>query len=202
MSFNPAIPEVGNFTLNSYRQIRTNFNVINRAFADNHIGLTSDQQFAGLHSVVTFNPQAAMTAPVTSSVQVGLYNQLVGNSPNLFFAPSSSQTPIQLTYETLKSDRSDTQYTFMAGPFIVYAGAFRDQNASSSPIAVSLSPGSKLIYVNVQMANITAIVGTVIKTASVTDLSGTTFNIRVPAYMPFAGIPDKYDVYYFAVGLP
>lgn len=186
-------------TLNSFNQIRTNFQSINAAFADNHVGLTADPKFSGMHSIVTMQPQSGVLAPVTTSSQIGLFNRLVSGQPNLFFAPGSSQTPIQLTYSSIKADSSADQYTFMAGPFIIYGGKITGLTNASQGQTKTLTPGSSLIYVDLTMANPGATYPALpLKSAVPTGISGTSFNISFQAYAGTA----TFDIYYFAIGLP
>ena len=120
MSYNSSIPKSTDPILQSQRQLLANFQAINNAFSTNHVGLTKDPLVAGMHDVLTLRPQAG--DPTTSASQIAIYNKLVGGTPEMFYAPNSSQTPIQLTYPSIKSDSSTTQYTFMAGPFVIYGG--------------------------------------------------------------------------------
>jgi hypothetical protein len=125
MSFNPNIPQPGDFMNPSGFQMQANFTEINDAFIKNHIGFTSPN--AGKHTTLKFSVQPN---PTTSSTQVSLFTKLVSGKPQLFFAPPSSATPIQMTYESistgLQSSNPDVylpdQYSFMAGPFIIYMG--------------------------------------------------------------------------------
>jgi len=189
MSFyNVNIPQGTDPTLQSASQLRANFQAINAAFADNHIGLTQDPELAGMHSQLTLRPQGGN--PVTSATQIAIYQKLVAGVPELFYAPSSSQTPIQMTYPSIKADSSNTQYSFAAGPFIIYGGFIP---AAINGQTVTLTPGTTLIHVDLTIANL-PVKPNFITMAAPTSIAGTTFTISFPGGLT---IP----IYYFAVGI-
>lgn len=197
-SFNPNIPQPTDKILQSFYQLRGNFNAINSVFGVNHVALTQDTTISGMHTVLTLRPQTA--DPTTSADEIALYNKLVTyagkNIPNLFFAPNSSQTPIQMTYPSIKSDDSDTQYTFMAGPFIIYGGLLKNLTQANNGQLITLTPGTTLIYVDLTVAN--AVIGPlIIGMAIPVNISGTSFNIN---FQPI-GIGEKFDLYYLAIGI-
>jgi hypothetical protein len=194
MSYNPNIPQTTDSTLQSFNQLRANFQQINNSFATNHVGLTQDASIAGMHSALTLRPQAA--DPTTSATEIGIYNKLVSGIPNLFFAPNSAQTPIQMSYPSIKADYSVTQYTFVAGPFIIYAGRVNGLTNASQGQTVTLTPGSQLIYVDLTMLN-AKISGLNQKMATPTNVSGTSFNISFQSF-----VTGTFDIFYFAIGLP
>lgn len=189
MSYNVNIPTVTDKILQSFGQLRANFRAINNAFADNHVGLTQNDSISGMHTVLTLR---TVTDPATSASQIALYNKVVSSIPAIFFRPSSNQTPIQLTYPSIKADSSDTQYSFVAGPFIVYGGFL--SNVSQNQL-VTLTPGTNLRSVDLVVAN-PSVAPTVLAMAIPVNIVGTSFNIRFQALVP----PEKLDVYYFAVG--
>jgi hypothetical protein len=169
--------------------LRANFRAINNAFADNHVGLTQDNEFSGKHSILTLRTVAD---PATNATQIAIYNKLVAGIPALFFRPSVNQPPIQMTYPSIKADSSNTQYSFVAGPFIVYGGFLANVTNGQ---AVNLSPGTNLRSVDLIVAN-PKIGVQEIAMAAPTNIVGTSFNIE---FQPFA--PGfKIDIYYFAVG--
>lgn len=187
MSYNANIPIITDPILQSSRQIKANFQAISNAFANNHSGLTTDQLFYGKHTVLILRPQTG--DPTTSATQIALYNKLVSTVPNIFFRPNSNQTPIQMTYSSLKADSSDTQYSFVAGPFIIYGGKIA---SPSNGQVVNLAPGFALIHVDLTITNNNSGVLGVTPTAIV----GNTFTI---SFTPPAS--GTFDVFYFAIGI-
>lgn len=197
--YNNAIPQAGDFRQVSQQQIKSNFQSINTVWANNHAALTdADQTFQGMHDVLTMRPQ--MSDPITAAGQVALYNKLVSSIPELFFRPQSNATPIQLTYPSLQTDLQSTnpnvyyqqQYTFAAGPFVIYGGLIK--NASKGQV-VTLSPSSTLIYVGLTTANF---VGSPSATKSTipTNITGSAFTITCQTF----AVGTTFDVYYIAIG--
>ncbi len=201
MSFNPNIPIITDPILQSYFQIRANFQAINAAFASNHAALNREASTAGNHTILAMQPTAD---PVTSASQVALYNKIVSAIPQLFYRPNSSQTPIQLTYSSISTGLASAdpdvyntdQYTFIAGPFIVYGGLLT--NISDGQV-VNLSPGTTLIYVDLTAANVKGFGTTILSSPIPTLISGTSFTIRNQAFTPSA--TRNMDAYYFAIGI-
>ena len=191
MSYNPNIPLGTDAILVSQPQIKANYQVINNAFANNHNSAAGDATTAGLHTTLTLRPQSG--DPTTAADQIALYNKLVSSIPELFFRPNSNQTPIQLTYPSIKTDSSATQYTFMAGPFIVYGGSVVNPTNGQT---VTLTPGSNLLYVGLTTSNFSGTAGA-LNTAVPTSISGTSFNITFQT--SFATLPAT--VYYLAIGV-
>lgn len=198
MSFNPNIPLGTDKILISAKQIRSNFQSINSAFRDNHQALTSDPSIAGMHNVLTMQQQSG--DPATSATQVALYNKSDGIAPELFFRPNSNQTPIQLTYSSIKSDSTDTQYSFMAGPFIIYIGKI---TAPTNGQLITLLPTSTLVFVNLNATNFSG------KISSIADVPfspfpstivANTFILKYPGYVTTQGL--TMDVFYIAIGKP
>lgn len=193
MSFNVNIPVVTDPILLSAFQLRANFQAIASAFASNHLRLNDNPDTAGKHRVFTFRPQNS--DPATSADQVALYNKLVSSVPQLFYRPNNSQTPIQLTYDSIKVDSSENQYTFIAGPFIVYGGILRNITVGQ---VVNLSPGTTLLYVDLQAANVSSSFPkfTVLPGPIPTNITGTQFTIYNQAFTT-----GHLDAYYFAIGV-
>ena len=202
MSFNPNAPQVTDPLLQSYSQLRSNFQDINNAFADNHVGLTQDPLIAGMHNSLILRRQ--LGDPTTSSTQTALYNKIVNNIPQLFFRPNSSQTPIQLTYQSIQTGLQSTkpdvyypqQYSFIAGPFIVYGGIIE---SPSNGQPVTLSPSSTLIYVDLIATNSTLKPSSRSATTNATNLTGSSFIIGDPS-LPSTAL--NFDIYYLAIGKP
>lgn len=163
---------------------------MNSAFSDNHALLTQDQTILGMHNALTLRPQAA--DPATTVDQTAIYNKLDANTvPELFFRPNNSQTPIQMTFPSIKADSTATQYSFVAGPFIIYGGLITNPTLNQ---VVTLTPGTTLIYVDLIMTGIT-LPGFFVPMAVPTNITGTSFTISFEniAHPPF-------NLYYFAVG--
>lgn len=192
MSFNPNIPLVTDFMVQSQQQCKANFQSIFNAFAQNHKALNQENQ--GMHNALTFRQQPD---PVTSSSQVALYTKAVGGIPNLFFAPGSSATAIQLTYPSISTGLQSTnpdvylpqQYTFVAGPFVVYGGLLKSVNNGSTTI---LTPTSTLIYAGLVMVSNT--IG--ILQYGIPQISGSSFTVQYATNSN----PNKPDFYYLAIG--
>lgn len=179
MTYNSSIPLNTDYMVNSQIQIKSNFQSISNVFSKNHVALNTAQQ--GMHNTLTFRPQTV--DPTTSPTQVSLYTKTVGSSVELFFAPSSSQTPIQLSYPSISTGLASMdpdvfltqQYTFIAGPFVVYTGNLQVADGFSQ----TLTPTTTLIYVGLvivdsgQGADKTA--------ACATNVSGSSFTVRYSA---------------------
>lgn len=199
MTFNPNIPTINDKILQSYFQLRANFQTINAAFAENHASLTQDPSVAGMHTVLEFQP--VNSDPTTSASEIALYNKLVSSVPELFFRPSSDQTPIQMTYPSLQtglqSENPDvyfpTQYSFIAGPFIVYGGVL---TAITNGQNVTLTPGTNLLYVDctIKKTNHSFLFGVNVIPI---NIAGTTFTLKFEALK--AG--ESIDIYYLAIGM-
>ena len=177
--------------LKSQGQIRANYQAINAVFAENHAALNSE--FEGMHNLLNFRPQTI--DPTTSATQIALFTKLVASNPMLFYAPSSSQTPIQLTGTSLSTGLvstnpdvyKDEQYSFLPGPFIFYAGK---RTGVTNGQIITLTPTSTLKFANVWS----------IYTDKVDDrsfvfaLAGSTFTIGTNN--------AAQDIYYIAIGQP
>lgn len=200
MAYNVNIPVGTDPILQSAAQIRANFQTINQVFAENHVPLTADKSIVGMHNIVVFRNQTGGD-PTTTANQIALYNKLVSTIPNLFFRPSNNQTAIQLTYPSIVNTGL-TQYSFMAGPFIIFYGFI---SIPTNGQIVTLSPGSSLIYADLTMSYLNPNPGTGVApaTAAATLLNtpANSFTIRYPTGFTFASNPNG-GVFYFAVGLP
>lgn len=198
MSFNPNIPQTTEFILQSFSQLRANFQSIDNAFSSNHASMSGNEDIAGKHTIVTLRPQSG--DPTTGANQTALYTKIVSSVSNLFFAPNNSQTPIQLTYPSIirinGPGLNQTHQYFMAGPFLVYGGFI---NNPTNNQLVTLSPGSSLIYVDLTIGfyNKPPILFPI--TVAPTNVAGMSFNISYPTGLPTS---TKFGVYYLAIGLP
>lgn len=172
--------------LQSQGQIKANFQAINSAFAQNHSALNQPTQ--GMHDLLLFRSQTS--DPVTSATQIALYTKLVSTFPCLFFMPNSTQTPIQLTYPSIKVDSTNTQYSFVAGPFVIYGGVI---NAAVQNQLVILTPFTTLKYVGLvaQTLNQNPVF---FQYVCATNIIGNSFNIQ------FSSASAPLNVSYLAIG--
>jgi hypothetical protein len=139
-----------------------------------------------MHDMVTFQPQNS--DPATSASQIALYTKLISAIPQLFYRPTNSQTPIQMTFESLLTDGSFAQYSFVAGPFIVYFGKL--VGVSDGQVIV-LTPGTTLLYIDLTYSSPLGV-----KPPVATDLVGNSFTLN--ASVAGGGV---FDVFYFALGV-
>lgn len=191
MSFNSNIPQGTDAMIKSQGQIRSNYQSINSVFSENHVQM--NQKMQGMHALLNFRPQTIN--PTTSATQIAIFTKLVNTIPMLFYAPSSSQTPIQLTYPSLSTGLQSTkpdvylpdQYSFIAGPFVVYGGKIT--GAVTGQIKV-LAPTTTLLYASVK---------TIFKVdgdrSTVSAITLSSFTIAL------AGSASQ-DIYYLAIGKP
>jgi len=190
MSFNSAIPQATSKRVISQKQIAANFTEIFNAFAKNHSPL-GNQDLQGKHNILILRPQAV--DPATTATQVAIYNKKVAGIPNLFFRPNNSQTPIQMTYPSIGTSSAPiyaaTQYSFVAGPFVVYTGII--SNPANGAL-VTVSPATTLRYVGLGVKDFT---GTVVGGAAATNIAGSSFNINFQVQ-----IGATRDIYYLAIG--
>jgi hypothetical protein len=192
MSFNSSIPLGTDAMIKSQGQLRSNFQAINAVFSENHVMMNQDEQ--GMHNMLNFRPQTI--DPTTSATQIALYTKLISSIPMLFFAPSSSQTPIQLTAPSISTGLQSTnpdvykadQFSFIAGPFIVYGGLIT--GATNGQVKI-LSPPSTLLY-----ANVLSIFKKDDSLSIVTAILASSFTIGLSPNTP------AQDIYYFAIGKP
>ncbi len=194
MSYSSSIPNASDPRAQSQGQINANFQAINSVWAVNHANLTGEAT-QGQHDVLTFRPES--NDPTTTANQVALYNKLVSGIPELFFRPKSNATPIQLTYPTVTTGVTAQQQSFVAGPFIIYAGFLRPVGGITNGQVVTLANGTTLLYVNVTQAVATStnVVTSVI--ANTYNTPANSFTIRFVAN-PTIKIPV---LYYFAIGV-
>lgn len=184
MSFNASVPAAGDLTVVSQAQIRANFQAINQTFSNNHIPLTGDNP-QGQHVVLKFQPQSA--DPDTAADQVSLYTKLVSSVPAIFFRPEGNATPIQLTYPSISTGDSLTQqYSFIAGPFVIYGGKFTGVTNGQTKI---LSPTTTLIHVGLTSLTFTG------SSVIPINITGSQFDVK------FQATVSSVDIYYFAVGI-
>lgn len=187
MSFNAAIPIGTDPMIKSQIQTRANFQAMNAVFGQNHVPFNQDNSISGMHSVINFREQTV--DPTTSAAQIGLYTKNVSGSPALFFAPSSSQTPIQMTYPSINTSPTlAQQQTFVAGPFVVYCGYLTGVNNGA---AITPTPTSNLIYVGLMVAQGNPRLGI----NAIGVISGSSFTIQFPG-------PGGQTIWYLAIGKP
>ena len=183
--------------LQSQPQIRANFQAINSVFSENHEDL--NQEFQGYHNLLDLYKQ--VSDPVTAADQTAVYTKAVSGNPCVFYAPNSAQTPIQLTYPSISTGKNnavppvylDQQYTFMAGPFVVYGGVIKGAAQNQT---ITLTPSTTLIYVGLFIRDFkTGAQGPLtFANACATNLSVNTFKIQFTT-----GLPVQ-DVFYLAIG--
>lgn len=162
----------------------------------------TEGSLAGKHNFLTLQPQAL--DPTTSATQIALYNKIVSSVPQMFYAPSSAQTPIQMTYQSIHTGVQTAgppatyfvqQYTFVAGPFVIYGGKITNP---TNGVTVTLTPTTTLKYVGLIVANpSTNLPPTKVDAATPINITGSSFDI---VYHNL--IAGTIDVYYFAIGQP
>jgi hypothetical protein len=181
MTYNPNIPLVTDYMVNSQTQIKSNFQTINSVFAKNHVLFNVPSQ--GMHNVLNFRAQTA--DPTTATDQVSLYTKTIGNDTVLFYAPSNSQTPIQLTYPSISTGLLSTdpdvfisqQYSFLAGPFVIYLGNITQADNT----IVTLTPSTTLIYVGLVIITPSDLAK---GAACATNILGNQFTVRLSNGVP------------------
>lgn len=179
-----------------------NFQAIAAAFAENHSALGLGTQ--GEHTVLLLRPQGG--DPATSATQTAIYQKLVPpvtGIPNWFYAPNSSQTPIQLSYPSIKTGIQSMnptvyfpqQYSFMAGPFVIYMGKIVNPTNGQT---VTLTPTTTLRYVGLSATNYKATSSTIFFPVPLpTGVAGSSFNISFNVAKPSS---VSLDIYYLAIG--
>jgi hypothetical protein len=131
--------------------------------------------------------------PTTDATHVSLYSKLVTSIPQLFFRAINNATPVQLTYGSIGIDIEEAQqYTFMAGPFVFYAGYLP---STTQLQVVALSPTTTLLYVGVTAANTTSTPLSTASQATRLNLPPGSFSVLHPSY-------STLSVYYVAIGKP
>lgn len=200
MSYNQNIPVSIDYMVVSRPQIKANFQAINQVFAKNHVNLNSTDpgNLQGMHRVLIFRANAnSALDPATTVDQVALYTKIIANNAVLFYRPSNNQTPIQLTYPSistgLQSKNPDVwlqrQYTFLAGPFVFYAGLLQVTDGT----VITLTPVTTLLYVSLTMLES---LGSDKPSAAATNIAANQFTVRYSA----GGITPL-DVFYIAIGI-
>ena len=200
-SYNPNIPVNSQLMLQSQPQIRANFQAIFAAFAENHENLNNE--FQGYHDLLLFREKPD---PITDANQVALYTKAVNSIPNLFFMPNNAQTPIQLTYPSISTGSNNAippiyivqQYTFLAGPFVVYGGTLvgvaSGQTITMTPVVTSL------LYIGLTIngahSSTTPGDANIFATACATNILNNTFKVQFDSSLPVQ------NVSYFIIGQP
>lgn len=196
MSFNPNIPQNTDQYQQSYTQLRANFQAIEAGFNENHTSLTADpNSILGMHELLLMRAQSG--DPTTSAIQIASYNKLVSSIPEWFYRPSSSATPIQMTYPSININPSAlTQYSFIAGPFIIYGGYIQ---IPTNGQVVTLTPGTSLLYVDLIATNVNNVQPAFAVTAAPTNINTPANSFTISYRAAIAG--GKFDLYYFAIGV-
>ncbi len=200
MSFNSSIPLVTDPILLSQSQLKANFQAINNAFSDNHVGLTEDPEFSGMHNQFTFQPQSG--DPATDANQIAVYNKLVSSVPELFYRANNSQTPVQLTYPLILTGADNTgvalpqQFSFIPGPFIIFFGEI--QNPPNGTV-ITLAPGTSLLFVDLSLTLLNGSFGTKFFNVAPIDINtpANSFTIKY-AFDPIAA---TFRITYYAIGV-
>lgn len=193
MSYTP-IPFITDFILQSQAQLLQNFSISLRAFNENHV--TFNAQDGGKHSALVLRSQVADVA--TAADEGALYVKSgTGAVPQIFWRPSSSQTPIQMTYQSVVNT-GDIQHSFVAGPFIYYFGKI---SPASNGQVVALTPSSNtLITVLLQASSKDYIPTEGFATVAMpTAVAPTQFTINLLQVPTTPGVVT--DVYYMALGV-
>lgn len=199
MSYNTNIPQGTDTTLQSQKQLLANFQTIAKLFGTNHFNLEGDPNFQGMHTVLTM--QAQTGDPATNATQIALYNKLVPLTtgiPELFFMPNNAQTPIQLTYPSINTTIANMQqYTFVAGPFVVYAGKVINPTNGQQ---VTLSPTTNILYAGLTLANFGTGQVSFSRTPTATSINSpaSSFSITYEVHT-LAPTPNQV-IYYLAIG--
>lgn len=201
MSYNSNIPQSTSKRQISQKQILANFQAIAAAFSENHSALGLGTQ--GQHIALVLRPQGS--DPTTSATETAIYQKLVTGIPNWFYRPSSNQTPIQMSYPSIVTGIQSMnptvyfpqQYSFMAGPFVVYMGKIVNPTNGQT---VTLTPVTTLRYVGLSVTNY-KFTGTVpssfFPTAIPTSVAANSFNISFTTAKPSN---VSLDIYYLAIG--
>jgi hypothetical protein len=198
MSYNSSIPQAASKRVISQKQIKANFTAIYNAFAKNHLKLgPPDTQ--GKHNILILRPQGA--DPATTANQTAIYNKLVATIPNLFYRPNNNQTPIQMTYPSINvSSALSQQYSFVAGPFVVYGGLISNPMDGDVINLAITGPATTLRTVLLCSRNFSGVSNLpggnlLIGWAIPTNIAGTSFTIRFEVHPG-----QTRDVQYLAIG--
>jgi hypothetical protein len=109
--------------------------------------------------------------------------------------PNSAQTPIQLTYPLINTTPTNTQqYSFVAGPFIIYGGSI---NNPTNGQVITLLPTSNLLYVGLT-ASIKNVAAKTNRAPAATNINSppSNFTINFDTFGPF----ELQTIYYLAIG--
>ncbi len=193
MSYNTLIPVITDPMLQSQGQCRANFQAINTVFAQNHVKLNTSKT-QGMHSVLTFTAQSGN--PTTPAGKISIYTKIITGIPHLFFRPESNGTPIQLTYPSISTGLQSTnpnvylprQYSFVAGPFVIYGGIITGVTDGQ---VITLTPTSILIYAGLTKINK---LGNSVSDSATPVISGSGFTVVFPPSL------NPQDFYYLAIG--
>jgi hypothetical protein len=192
VTFNPNAPQATDPILQSFFQLRANFQTIGSSFAENHALMDRNVKNNGKHTTLSLQN---VSDPVTAATQISIYNKAVATIPELFFRPSSNQTPIQMTYPSIDTDNATDQYSFVAGPFVVYFGRLTDPTDGQ---IVTLLPATTLIYVDVTVTNSRIKLSLAVSAIDIaTNIVGNSFTIRFATRQ----VTDKSDAFYVAIGV-
>lgn len=198
MAFNPNIPQNSDYMMVSQPEIQSNFQTIFSSFSENHVPLNSEAPLQGQHSQIVFREQTG--DPTTSADQVALYTKASGSDTVIFYRPHSNATPIQLNYPNISTGLASTnpdvykttQYSFIAGAFVVYFGKI---TGATNGQVIALTPSTTLIQVGCTLSAAFVLVTSTMAIA--TNISGNQFTIKVDNTLP-----NPFDFYYVAIGKP
>jgi tail fiber protein gp53 len=94
MTYVPRPNASGSTLANTRDQIRTNFELIQDRFEENHVGITGAAG-GGKHTFLQMPDQAS--APTTAANEGGVYVKAVSGASQLFYRKESNGTEIQIT---------------------------------------------------------------------------------------------------------
>ncbi len=199
--FNDTIPNGTDPMQLSCPQLRTNFTQIFNAFGENHVQLTDlGDPTTGMHTQLELVRQGS--DPATGSDEVALYSKTgVGGAPQVFFRPSSSGTPIQMSSFGVVSTGPNYQ-SFFAGPYIILFGLLTNVANATPVLFATYYPAvtfSEIEFVSVQKTGSKANPRASTNYASATNISITGFTI---GNIINTNTADTTDIYYFVVGKP
>lgn len=169
MSFDPTIPNPGDLVLSSQVPLQNNFSEINNAFSENHIGFSNQNaNLIGMHSGLVLDETSD---PTTLSDEVALYTKIgTGGVAQAFFRPSSSGTPIQLTYQSTGTYNGSVNVTGFSGS----AGT-----TNNYTVQVITSSNSFVLGDVVNFSNLVGDAQDNINMEGTVTVSGSTFTIKL-----------------------
>lgn len=195
--FDDNIPNGTDAMQLSCPQLRSNFEQVYNAFAENHIPITTPNDiFSGMHTELQMTSQSD---PTTLSNEVALYSKTgTGSQPQIFFRGLSSGNIIQLSYQNVISTGPYYQ-SFIAGPYILLFGKITGipANVLTTITYSTYYPGltfSEVEFVDVQIS-VTDQVPRVGASAGVSNITTTSFDAAVLNNNPV-------DLYYLVIGKP